>query len=235
MAESNIHKLYFDPDQYPGRTLKAFNEFVQLYLLRYNANYSDPPKVSMDAAIQRWKIDHGNANPNVEQFDTIKEQWQAKDKVAKFLRLYSSSRFYSDWQASESNEENRKNATWQEFITKMRAYYKPTENCTLKNYLFRSLSQESNETFMAYCNRVEKESKHCEFNCPSETCTAEAIAVRDQIIIGLRSENIREEALKESWNLHDLRINGMRLDSAARGAIEITGDSSINKSSKSYI
>ena len=63
MAESNIHKLYFDPDQYPGGTLKAFNEFVQLYLLRYNANYPDPPKVSMDAAIQRWKIYHENANP----------------------------------------------------------------------------------------------------------------------------------------------------------------------------
>ena len=92
MAEGGVRKLYFDPDQYPEETLKAFNEFTQEYLLRYDATYPDPPKVSMDAAIQRWKLEHENQNPSIDQFDTIKEAWQTKDKVAKFIGLYSSRR-----------------------------------------------------------------------------------------------------------------------------------------------
>ena len=93
MAEhAGTNKLYFDPDQHPEETLKAFDEFTEDFLLRYDANHPDPPKVSMDAAIQRWKIDNNNAQPTVAQFDTIKESWQTKDKVAKFIGLYSSCR-----------------------------------------------------------------------------------------------------------------------------------------------
>ena len=163
MAEfTGTPKLYFDPDQHPEETLKAFNEFAQDFLLRYEANHPDPPKVSMDAAIQRWKIDHDNANPTMAQFDAIKEAWQTKDKVAKFVGLYSSRRLFADWKAAEPVEATRKAATWDDFVTKMEAYYKPTENNTLENNHFRSLTQGQLETFMAFCNRVEKEVKHCE-------------------------------------------------------------------------
>ena len=233
MAEhAGTNKLYFDPDQHPEETLKAFNEFTEDFLLRYDANHPDPPKVSMDAAIQRWEIENDNAQPTVAQFDTIKERWQTKDKVAKFIGLYSSRRFFSDWKAAEPTDDARKNSTWDNFTTKMRNYYKPTENNTLKNYHFRSLSQAHHETFMAFCNRVEKESKHCEFKCASADCTAESTAVRDQIIIGLTNDKIREEALKESWSLTLLRTNGMKLDSATRGASELGDSGSINKLGK---
>ena len=86
---------------------------------------------------------------------------------------------------------------------------------------------------MAFCNRVEQEAKHCTFKCATAGCTADKIAIRDQIIIGIVSEKIREEALKESWDLAALRTNGMKLDSATRGATEISGDTaSINKLGK---
>ena len=52
----------------------------------------------------------------------------------------------------------------------------------------------------------------------------------DQIIIGVASEQIREEALKKSWSLNDLRKEGMHMESAAKGASEIAGEgSSINR------
>ena len=48
--------LYFDPDKHPENTLKVFNEFCDAFVLRYNALYPDPPKVSIDVAFERWKI-----------------------------------------------------------------------------------------------------------------------------------------------------------------------------------
>ncbi len=53
MASGNT--LHFDPDLHPDDTLKAFNDFIQSFYLRYEAQYPDPPKVSIDVAIERWK------------------------------------------------------------------------------------------------------------------------------------------------------------------------------------
>ena len=51
LNEPRSPTLYFDPDAHPEDTLKVFNEFCDTFILRYNALYPDPPKVSMDAAI----------------------------------------------------------------------------------------------------------------------------------------------------------------------------------------
>ena len=48
--------LYFDPDEHPENTLKAFQEFVQHFQLWYNTLYPDPPKVPLETAIKQWKI-----------------------------------------------------------------------------------------------------------------------------------------------------------------------------------
>ena len=48
--------LYFDLDEHPENTLKAFQEFVERFQLRYDALYPDLPKVSLEAAIERWNI-----------------------------------------------------------------------------------------------------------------------------------------------------------------------------------
>ena len=187
----------------------------------------------MDAAIQRWKLENDNQNPTVAQFDTIRNAWQTKDKVAKFIGMHSSRRCYSDWKAAEPDENTRNASTWDTFVTKMKTYYKPTENTTLKNFHFRALCQDSKENFMAFCNRVDKEAKHCGFKCDNDGCTAEQIAVRDQIIIGISNEKIREEALQKSWDLASLRTNGMKLDSAMRSASEIGGEGNeVNKLGK---
>ena len=156
--------LFFDPTQHPDDTLKSFNDFVQMFELRYEAQFPDPPKVSLDAALNRWKIanttdDAPDPKPTLAQYDEVVATWQSKDKVAKLLGMFSSNRFFTDWQAAEPDEATRKAAGWTAFLTTIREYYKPTENLTLKNFQFRSLFQEADETLSAFSNRVEKGAK----------------------------------------------------------------------------
>ena len=56
--------------------------------------------------------------------------------------------------------------------------------------------------------------------------------MRDQIIFGLFDDRIREEALNNSWELTSLRKEGMRLESAAKGASEISDEAKLNKIGK---
>ena len=93
------HTLFFDPELHPEDTLKAFIEFTEIFQLRYNAKYPDPPKVSMDAAIERWKVsqittDNADPKPNLGQYDNIRDEWRAKDKVVKLLGIFASNRLY---------------------------------------------------------------------------------------------------------------------------------------------
>ena len=151
------NQLHFDPDDHPQDTLKVFNEFCESFTLRYNALYPDPPKVSMDSALARWVFQHATnevpePKPTLVQYDEIRDAWRSKDKVLKFLGLYSSKRFQTDWIACQPNETLRNNASWTQFQQYIRAYYKATENSTLKHFQFRGLSQFADETYTAYCN-----------------------------------------------------------------------------------
>ncbi len=228
--------LYFDPDKHPENTLKMFNEFCETFILRYNALYPDPPKVSMDAAIARWKVETRTAEvadpvPTIDQYDTVRNNWRSKDKVSKFLGLFSSKRFQTDWTAAQPDVNLRENATWTQFQEYIREYYRPTENSTLKNFHFRELQQGPQETFTAFCSRVALDAGHCSFKCTQATCTAESTATRDQIIIGTRYQNIREEALLKSWDLQTLRTEGMKMESAMKSGSEIGGEN-VNKLGK---
>ena len=69
METRQSQQLFFDPDQHPEDTLKAFEEFPQLLELRHDAQFPDPPKVSMDAAIDRWKV--ANITENTKVLDQI--------------------------------------------------------------------------------------------------------------------------------------------------------------------
>ena len=113
----------------------------------------------------------------------------------------------------------------------MKECYKPTENLLLKNFQFRSLVQDTDESFATFCNRVEKEAKHCSFKCTHNDCTAEQTATRDQILIGTSDKKIRKEALMKSWDLATLRRGGMRMESAAKSGAVMSGES-VNKIGK---
>ena len=67
----------------------------------------------------------------------------ARDGVAKFLGMYLLNRFVPDWQAAQPGDIDRKTNRWNDFKLVMQKYYKPTENLTLKNFHFRSLTQDT--------------------------------------------------------------------------------------------
>ena len=64
-------ELFFDPSDHPDDTLKAFDEFTQLFELRYDAQFPDPPKVSLDRAIARWKVQNTTEATNSYIFDFV--------------------------------------------------------------------------------------------------------------------------------------------------------------------
>ena len=99
-----------------------------------------------------------------------------------------------------------------------------TSKQTLKHFQFRTISQRNEEVFTAFCSRVEKEAKSCNFKCEDANCTVEETVIRDQIIIGTHNEKIQQDALKDSWDLKTLRTKGMQIESAERGASELTKD-----------
>ena len=229
--------IFFDPDEHPEDTLKAFEEFIKVFSLRYDAQYPDPPKVSLESAIQRWKVmniteQNKAPTPSVEQYDKICIEWKEKDKVKKLLGMFSSHKLYEDWCIAEPNENVRLNAKWPEFVEAIKAYYRPTENQTLKHFHFRTVNQLPDESFPRFCSRVEAEAKHCRFKCDDQNCNAEETAIRDQILIGTTNNEIRDEALKQSWGLNDLRTEGMKMESAARSGAQISNEQILNKVGK---
>ena len=141
-TNASASTLYFDPDLHPDDTLRAFDEFIQSFTLRYDAQYADPPKVSLDAAISRWKLINDDKKPTVDDYDNIRDEWRSKDRVAKLLGIFSSKRLFADWKVAEPDESKRSKTTWEYFVSTMQKHYKPTENLTLKNHQFRSLTQE---------------------------------------------------------------------------------------------
>ena len=230
-------KIYFDHDEHPEDTLKTFEEFIKIFSLRYEAQYPDPPKVSLESAIQRWKVtntttEHPTPTPNIEQYDKITMEWRDKDKVKKLLGMFSSHKLFEDWCIAEPDENARLNVRWPVFVKAIKDYYKPTENQTLKHFHFRAVNQLPDESFPRFCNRVEAEAKHCQFKCNDENCSAEETAVRDQILIGTINNDIRDEALKRSWGLKELRQEGMKMESAARSGAQISNEVSLNRVGK---
>ena len=60
-------------------------------------------------------------------------------------------------------EKTRKNSPWCDFVKTMTAYYKPTENITLKHFHFWPNMQKDGETYIAFCNHVLVEARHLQF------------------------------------------------------------------------
>ena len=105
-----IPSLQFDPDKYPHATLKAFNDFIEQFEFRYNAQYLEPSKYAIDNAILKWKVSNNNRELTEKDIDTIRNEWISKDKVRKLLGFFSSLRLQQDWKAAESNPDILKNA-----------------------------------------------------------------------------------------------------------------------------
>ena len=66
------------------------------------------------------------------------------------------------------------------------------KNCNAQLWISSIISD---ETFSAFCNRVEAAGKTCHLCECIKDCGAEKFAISDQIVIGTTSETIREKVV----------------------------------------
>ena len=148
----------------------------------YSAFWIDPPKVPLEAAIERWKI-----------LEATLENPSPKANLIFANTLKHTTKYEIFWESIHQGDYTRTGVWLHQrrkrgkmhsgkilFITNS-AYYKPTENLTLKHFHFRSNIQKDSETFIAFCNRVLLEAEQRNFKCTAESCAAEDTAVRGQI------------------------------------------------------
>ena len=79
----------------------------------------------MDNAIDKWKILNAEKKLDMESYEQINDEQISKDKITKFLRIFSSPSFYEDWEVAEPEKTSMKNPWWRDFIKKMETFYKP--------------------------------------------------------------------------------------------------------------
>ena len=104
-AGIGIPSLQFNPDKHPHATLKAFNDFIEQFEFRYNAQYPEPSRSVMENAISKWKALNNEREPVEKHIKIMQNEWISKDKVRKLLGFFSSSRLQLDWKAVEPNPE----------------------------------------------------------------------------------------------------------------------------------
>ena len=78
-----VPNLQFNPDSHPHCTLKAFNEFIEQYEFRYDAQFPEVQKDVLEDAIEAWRAENGNPDAvTVAQKTAIKATIKSKDRVS---------------------------------------------------------------------------------------------------------------------------------------------------------
>ena len=96
----------------------------------------------------------------------------------------------------------------------MNERYAPTSNKVRNHYKFHRITQNTSETFDDFTHRVKAEAVLCDFKCTNENCMVQNTLIREQIIVGTCNEAIREDALKNQWDLANLTQNGHTMESS---------------------
>ena len=143
-----------------------------------------------------------------------------RDKAKLFLSRAVSDEFHDDFKSIVSPND-RENITFTMLIELMKEHYTPNSNKVKNHDLFHRITQQSKETFDDFVYRVKAEAEHCNFKCKNKECTAKDILIRDQILVGTNHETIREDTLKNQWNLNDLLRKGRITESGILAVSQI--------------
>ena len=189
----------FDPEEHQNNAYEASIEFVEEYTYEYDAIAKEPPK-----------------DLNDEQ----KVAWIAQNKRKVFLGKFASRNLQKTFEQAVTAAE-RATITYEDMVQKLKEHFEGGRNKTLANFEFHKLVQKSDESFDAFVTKVRKEASQCDFKCAHEQCDVQSTLVRDQIIIGIKNDEIRKNALKNQWKLDDLIKNGRALEAATYGAKQI--------------
>ena len=74
---------------------------------------------------------------------------------------------------------------------------------------------------------VQKEATYRHFKCKHDICIGGEIPIGNQILTGLKDINTRQEALKKSRYLDNLRHERMKMERRAKSSSEIAGENCI--------
>jgi hypothetical protein len=193
---NNISTPKFDPEEHQSNVYDAFTDFVDEFAYEYDAMAKEPPKDLNEDQTAAWIQ-------------------QNKKKV--FLGKFATRNLQKHYEESVPAGQ-RSTITFDAMITAMKAHYDGGRNKTLANYEFRKLVQGADDSFDAFIIRCKRDATHCEFKCASPNCTVPDVLIRDQIVFGTRSEEIRKNCIKNKWTLEDLIKNGRAIESATIGA-----------------
>ena len=191
----------FDPAIHRDNVYDAFNEFIDSFRYEYDAIAKEPP--AGEAAAQ-------NA-------------WIKQNQRKVFLGRFASRNLQRDYEDVVPLND-RANITFTTMVQRLQERYRPTRNHLLSNYEFHKLHQLNDESFDTFVNRVKHEAQNCQFSCESANISVPNIMIRDQIVIGTINDDIRQNALKNQWDLIALITNGRQLDAAAYSAQRIVAD-----------
>lgn len=104
-------------------------------------------------------------------------------------------------------EEEKKSA--ETILEKLTEEFQSKRNIIYERYLFNSITQEANETFDRFLNRLRERSTTCKF------AALESEMLRDRIVIGVTSDDTRERLLREKDLDLDKAINICRTSEMA--------------------
>ena len=135
--------------------------------------------------------------------------------------------------------------------TAVLSHFRPASNTTSERHKFRQLRQLTDESVTSSVGRLREKAEACEFSSTSVD-TVENGQVRDQLIVGVRSTEIRKELLQESQltlasavkkavaleasiadsKLYD--VGGQPSSSSVAAVDAVGGDSSVNRVSGTF-
>ena len=167
----------FDPSQHTENLYEKYLEFTELFGYMYPALNREPPTSATTQA--------------------QKDQWVAQDKKNLFLGRCAHRNLHKIYEDIVPAEQ-RATITYDQMNTSMLERFRLSTNTTLSNFKFRNLSQGTNESFDAFCVRVKQEATNCAFRCESPNCNVNDTLIRDQIVVGTKDDEIRQEALKKN-------------------------------------
>lgn len=190
----------FNPEQEHTSILEAFSEFTAKFGYQYDALNREPPR-------------------SLQEEEEITE-WKEKDKRKVFLGRFAHRNLqmlYEDL----SQEVHREDMTFKGMVKIFEDHFRQSTNQTLANYRFRKMVQEETESFDAFCIRIKRESKNCNFKCAADACSVADVMVKDQILFGVRDADIRKSALKNDWDLATLLKKGRAVEASDKGVATI--------------
>ena len=143
--------------------------------------------------------------------------WIGKDMFKQLRGHFASDRFMDHIEAV-ATEDELQSMSFNSLVERQRERYKPTQNETMSHYKFHRLKQNIDQSFDSFVNEVKSQAKNCSFKCANDECTVSNTLIKDQIIIGVKDEEFRKNALKEQWDLKTFEGHGGRAEAASTRA-----------------